>query len=380
MSDQQPELELDLEDIQSFGRDFHALKAEIARAVKGFDDLIEKVLIAFFAGGHVLLEGEPGLGKTLLVKSLARAFGLNFRRIQFTPDLMPADILGTEVLIEDSTTGARDLSFRPGPIFTHVLLADEINRATPKTQSALLEAMAEFQVTVFGRRYPLETPFFVIATQNPIEMEGTYPLPEAQLDRFFFKLLTPFPASATLSEILDLTTKNVAYESLPEPILCAEELRAELAEQGKIRDEIAVLEREGSDAPALEERKARHNELEATIVRTRCQRIERMRQTVRGALPTPQATEMVLNLIDALRQQKLEQHLIEYSPGPRAAQTLLLAGKVVSLLKQEGQGYVLPADIEPNVLSSLRHRLILNFEAEAQQQTAETIVRSITEK
>ncbi|MDP7253742.1 MAG: AAA family ATPase, partial [Planctomycetota bacterium] len=165
MSDEQPEL--DFEDIRTFSRDFRAVKAEIATAVKGCDDLIERVLIAFFAGGHVLLEGDPGLGKTLLVKCLARTLGLNFRRIQFTPDLMPADILGTEVLVEDKVTGARDLQFRPGPIFTNILLADEINRATPKTQSALLEAMGEFQVTVFGRRYTLEPPFFVIATQNP---------------------------------------------------------------------------------------------------------------------------------------------------------------------------------------------------------------------
>jgi MoxR-like ATPase len=348
---------------------------EIARAVRGFDDLIEKVLIAFFAGGHVLLEGEPGLGKTLLVKCLARALGLDSKRIQFTPDLMPADILGTEVLVENTATGARDLSFRPGPVFTHVLLADEINRATPKTQSALLEAMAEFQVTVFGRRYPLETPFFVMATQNPIEMEGTYPLPEAQLDRFFFKLLTPFPESETLAEILDLTTKNIAYESLPQPVLCADELRQELAEQRRLQEELVVLEREGS--PGLEDRKQRLRELERRIVSVRRRRIERMRQTVRGAVPTPQAVRRVLGLIGTLRKQKLERHLIEYSPGPRAAQTLLLAGKVVCLLKKESPGYTFPADIEPHVLPALRHRLILSFEAEAQQQNAESIVKSL---
>ncbi|MDA0836430.1 MAG: AAA family ATPase [Planctomycetota bacterium] len=375
MSDEQPEL--DFEDIRTFSRDFRAVKAEIATTVKGCDDLIERVLIAFFAGGHVLLEGDPGLGKTLLVKCLARTLGLNFRRIQFTPDLMPADILGTEVLVEEKVTGARDLQFRPGPIFTNVLLADEINRATPKTQSALLEAMGEFQVTVFGRRYTLDPPFFVIATQNPIEMEGTYPLPEAQLDRFFFKLITPFPNSAVLSEILDLTTKNVAYEALPQPILCKDELQDNTSEQERLRDEINVLTKNDSPGDQIDERQTRLEALEIEAIETRRLRIERMRQTVRGAVPTPDAVRMVLRLIEGLRRRKLDRKFVDYSPGPRAAQALLLAGKANSLLKEDSPGYTFPEDIQPNVFAALCHRLILNFEAEAQQKSAEAIVNEI---
>ena len=374
MSDE--ELELDLEDIHSFKRDFDALKTEIARSVKGFDELIEYVLVAIFAGGHVLLEGEPGLGKTLLVKSLARAFGLEFKRIQFTPDLMPADILGTDVLVEDQAASSRELQFRPGPIFTNILLADEINRATPKTQSALLEAMGEGQVTIFGRRYELEQPFFVIATQNPIEMEGTYPLPEAQLDRFFFKLVTPFPQSQVLGEILDLTTKNLEYEALPQPVLSADELANNLEEQGRLKDEISILERNGSPSTKLAERKSRLAEVTSEAASVRRGRINRMREVARGAVPTPNSIELILKLIEDLRQKKDAQHLIDYSPGPRAAQSLLLAGKVRSLLKVDSPGFTLPSDVVPNILPALRHRLLLNFEAEAQQQTAESILQS----
>lgn len=374
MSDE--ELELDLEDIHSFKRDFDALKTEIARSVKGFDELIEYVLVAIFAGGHVLLEGEPGLGKTLLVKSLARAFGLEFKRIQFTPDLMPADILGTDVLVEDQAASSRELQFRPGPIFTNILLADEINRATPKTQSALLEAMGEGQVTIFGRRYELEQPFFVIATQNPIEMEGTYPLPEAQLDRFFFKLVTPFPQSQVLGEILDLTTKNLEYEALPQPVLSADELANNLEEQSRLKDEISILERNGSPSTELAERKSRLAEVTSEAASVRRGRINRMREVARGAVPTPNSTELILKLIEDLRQKKDAQHLIDYSPGPRAAQSLLLAGKVRSLLKVDSPGFTLPSDVIPNILPALRHRLLLNFEAEAQQQTAESILQS----
>ena len=374
MSDE--ELELELEDIHSFKRDFDALRTEIARSVKGFDELIEYVLVAIFAGGHVLLEGEPGLGKTLLVKSLARAFGLEFKRIQFTPDLMPADILGTDVLVEDQAASSRELQFRPGPIFTNILLADEINRATPKTQSALLEAMGEGQVTIFGRRYELEQPFFVIATQNPIEMEGTYPLPEAQLDRFFFKLVTPFPQSRVLGEILDLTTKNLEYEALPQPVLSADELANNLEEQSRLKDEISILEQNGSPSTELAERKSRLAEVTSEAAAVRRGRINRMREVARGAVPTPNSIELILKLIEDLRQKKDAQHLIDYSPGPRAAQSLLLAGKVRSLLKVDSPGFTLPSDVVPNILPALRHRLLLNFEAEAQQQTAESILQS----
>ena len=198
---------------EQFQQIFKRLEAEVQKVIVGHDDLIRKVLIAFFAGGHVLLEGVPGLGKTLLVKSLSHALGMSFKRIQFTPDLMPSDIVGTEVLTENN--GRREFQFKHGPIFAHVVLADEINRATPKTQSAVLEAMEEKQVTVFGESHILESPFIVLATQNPIELEGTYPLPEAQLDRFFFKLLVMAPAPAELKEILKRTTGHRTAEMRP---------------------------------------------------------------------------------------------------------------------------------------------------------------------
>ncbi|MBM4296677.1 MAG: AAA family ATPase, partial [Deltaproteobacteria bacterium] len=187
-----------------FQETFKRLESEVQKVIVGHDDVIRKVLVAFFAGGHILLEGVPGLGKTLLVKSLSHALGMSFKRIQFTPDLMPSDIVGTEVLTDNN--GRREFQFKQGPIFAHVVLADEINRATPKTQSAVLEAMEEKQVTVFGESHILESPFMVLATQNPIELEGTYPLPEAQLDRFFFKLLVAPPTPDQLREILKRTT------------------------------------------------------------------------------------------------------------------------------------------------------------------------------
>ena len=189
---------------EKYREQFSLLETEVKKVIVDHADVIRKVLIAFFSGGHVLLEGVPGLGKTLLIKSLSRALGLSFKRVQFTPDLMPSDITGTQVLTESD--GRREFQFKQGPIFAQVVLADEINRATPKTQSAVLEAMEERQVTVFGETYPLEPPFMVLATQNPIELEGTYPLPEAQLDRFFFKLLVSSPAPEELMEILHRTT------------------------------------------------------------------------------------------------------------------------------------------------------------------------------
>src|SRR5688572_12050808 len=189
---------------QQFQQAFRRLEAEVQKVIVGHDDLIRKILIAFFAGGHVLLEGVPGLGKTLMVKSLSQALGLSFKRIQFTPDLMPSDIVGTQVLADGS--GARHFEFKQGPVFANIVLADEINRATPKTQSALLEAMEEHQVSVFGETHNLDSPFFVLATQNPIEIEGTYSLPEAQLDRFLFKLIIHPPTAVELTEILARTT------------------------------------------------------------------------------------------------------------------------------------------------------------------------------
>ncbi|MFN3285225.1 MAG: AAA family ATPase, partial [bacterium] len=202
---------MDIEEFQSL---YHRIRQELGRVVVGHGEVVEGVLLAVFCGGHVLLEGVPGVGKTLLVKALARVLELKFSRIQFTPDLMPADVVGTNVLVQDPE-GRRSLAFQRGPIFSQIVLADEINRATPKTQSALLEAMQEYAVTVAGVSYPLERPFFVLATQNPIEMEGTYPLPEAQLDRFLFKLRVPFPDTESVVEILERTTGSRVPEAQP---------------------------------------------------------------------------------------------------------------------------------------------------------------------
>ena len=201
---------------------FASLQREVGKVIVGHTDIVEGVLISLFSGGHVLLEGVPGLGKTLLVRTLSSALSLEFRRIQFTPDLMPADIIGTNIVMEDRATGKREFTFQHGPIFGQILLADEINRATPKTQSAMLEAMQEHSVTSGGTVYRLAEPFMVLATQNPIEQEGTYPLPEAQLDRFFFKLLVDYSDREQLGEILDRTTAGSDPQA--EPVVGAEEI------------------------------------------------------------------------------------------------------------------------------------------------------------
>src|SRR5262245_61631924 len=207
--------------LDQFRADFQTLRREIGKVIVGHDEIIDGTLTALIAGGHVLLEGVPGLGKTLLVRTLADALHLKFQRIQFTPDLMPADLIGTNVVLE-TPEGHRKFEFQQGPVFANLILADEINRATPKTQSALLEAMQEHSVTVAGKTYRLVKPFFVMATQNPLEMEGTYPLPEAQLDRFFFKLLVKFPSGEEIATILDRTT--YATEARAQPVLAGERI------------------------------------------------------------------------------------------------------------------------------------------------------------
>jgi MoxR-like ATPase len=309
---------------------FRRLEAEVRKIIVGHDDVIRKVLIAFFAGGHVLLEGVPGLGKTLLVKSLSQALGMSFKRIQFTPDLMPSDIVGTEVLTENN--GRREFQFKKGPIFAHVVLADEINRATPKTQSAVLEAMEEKQVTVFGESHILESPFMVLATQNPIELEGTYPLPEAQLDRFFFKLLVVSPSPTELREILQRTTG------------------AETSENSK------VLPDDGGKM------------------------IEAMKQLLRQVLIAPPIEDYVVRLVHATQPQSnhggasstpVKQYL-RFGSSPRGAQSIILGAKGNALA--EGRVHVSYEDVEKVIYPALRHRIILNFQAEAENVNADQIL------
>jgi MoxR-like ATPase len=318
---------------QQFQQAFRCLEAEVQKVIVGHDDPIRKILIAFFAGGHVLLEGVPGLGKTLLVKSLSQALGMSFKRIQFTPDLMPSDIVGTEVLTEDS--GRREFQFKRGPIFAHVVLADEINRATPKTQSAVLEAMEEKQVTVFGESHILETPFIVLATQNPIELEGTYPLPEAQLDRFFFKLRVTAPAPAELKEILKRTT-------------------------GTATGEISrVLPEDGG------------------------QLVGEMQQLLRQVMIAPPIEDYVVRLVHATQadavnggpSRSLIKQYIRYGASPRGAQAVILGAKGNALT--ENRVHVSYEDVERVLYPALRHRLILNFQAEAENITTDQVIGEV---
>ncbi len=315
-----------------FQKTFKHIESEIQKVIVGHHDLIRRILIAFFAGGHVLLEGVPGLGKTLLVKSLSRALGMTFKRIQFTPDLMPSDIIGTEVLTE--TGGRREFQFKRGPIFAHVVLADEINRATPKTQSAVLEAMEEKQVTVFGESHVLESPFIVLATQNPIELEGTYPLPEAQLDRFFFKLLVAPPAPAELKEILKRTTGTSSGEI------------------GR------VLPQESSGLVA------------------------QMQQLLRQVMIAPPIEDYVVRLVHATQPESengraksgIKQY-IRFGASPRGAQAVILGAKGYALT--ENRVHVSYEDVEKVLHSALRHRLILNFQAEAENITTDQVLAEI---
>lgn len=304
------------------------VRKEIAKVYVGHDDLVDELLAALLCGGHVLLEGVPGLGKTLLVRTVGQVLELSFSRIQFTPDLMPADILGTNVLVQ-SGTGERVFQFQRGPIFTHLLLADEINRATPKTQSALLEAMQELRITTGGQTYELPAPFFVLATQNPIEMEGTYPLPEAQVDRFMFKLAVKSPGLDDLRTIIDRTTGEITPQAHPA--------------LGHVQ--LIELQRLVREVPI------------ASHVR------DAAIQLVLATHPNaPEAT-------DAVRRY------VRYGASPRGAQSIVLAAKAWALMS--GRFNVSTADVHRMALPALRHRVMLNFDAEAENMEVDSILTEI---
>ncbi|CAG1009253.1 hypothetical protein PHYC_03678 [Phycisphaerales bacterium] len=318
--------------VEQLRRDFGAVKEQIGRAVVGQDEIVEGVLTALFVGGHVLLEGVPGIGKTLLVRTLARAVRLTFSRIQFTPDLMPADVTGTTVVHEVETeSGRRErrFVFQRGPIFGQILLADEINRATPKTQSALLEAMQERNVTVGGVTHPLPEPFLVLATQNPIEQEGTYPLPEAQLDRFFFKLLVRAPSREQLHEIIGRTTG--ASESDVQPVLDS----GRVIEHGRLLRRVPVAHHAQDYAVRL----------------------------VLGTHPGEAfATPMVSKYV-------------RLGASPRAAQAIILAAKCRAIL--DGRFAVSTDDLRAAAMPALRHRIIMNFESHAEGMTPDAVIENL---
>lgn len=315
--------------VAEFKSSFEAIETELSRVLVGVKDGIRGTLAGIFAGGHVLLEGVPGLGKTLLVKSIATTLGLSFKRIQFTPDLMPSDITGTQVLTEDET-GKRNFQFKQGPLFAEIVLADEINRATPKTQAALLEAMEEKQVTVLGETYKLSNPFFVLATQNPVELEGTYPLPEAQLDRFLLKLLIKPPTSEELKEIVSRTT--------------------------------------GASVPGVKP------------IFSDVSKILEMRSLVREVVVADPMKEIVARVMAALTPQhekstRRVKEYVRFGPGPRGAQAIVLVAKVYALL--DGRINLAFEDIKQVLVPTLRHRLILNFQAEADGVTSDELIEEI---
>ena len=326
-----PSVESMQAEAEEFRRRYEAVTEMIGRVIVGHEEIVHGVLTAILCGGHCLLEGVPGLGKTMLVRTLSQVLDLDFSRIQFTPDLMPADILGTNLIVEDES-GRRKFEFQKGPVFTQILLADEINRATPKTQSAMLETMQEGTVTAAGQRFELEQPFFVLATQNPIEQEGTYPLPEAQLDRFLFKLVVGYSNREDLNTIVDRTTRGVRPELAK--VMDGEEIRRW---QSRIREVIL--------APHIQD------------------------YLVRLTLAThPDGPHAV----DATNRY------VRWGASPRGAQTLALASKVRGLL--DGRFNVSFEDIRRVFLPTMRHRVLLNFEAQAEGVTEDQVLVDILEQ
>jgi MoxR-like ATPase len=311
-----------------FKRDYHAIESEIGKVIVGQRDVVREVMVAMFADGHALLEGVPGLAKTLLIRTLAQSVNLDFSRIQFTPDLMPSDITGTNI-IEELPDGGKQYRFIPGPVFANIILADEINRATPKTQAAMLESMQERQVTVYGEMRELPKPFLVLATQNPLEQEGTYPLPEAQLDRFMLKIIVKFPAEEDLMEIIDRTTTARFYT--PQPQATGERL---LEMKGIVRQVPA--------APHV------------------------VRYAVRLALASHPDEKYAPDSV---------KRYVRYGASPRAVQALILGGKVLALL--DGRFNVAFEDIKTLALPVLRHRTILGFEAEAEGFPVDQVIKDI---
>ncbi|MGB2713568.1 MAG: MoxR family ATPase [Vicinamibacterales bacterium] len=317
--------------IDQFRQRFLRITQEVGRRIVGHEDIVDGTVTSLLAGGHVLLEGIPGVGKTSLVHTLADVLHLKFSRIQFTPDLMPADIVGTNI-VQEHSHGGTFFEFQPGPIFANLVLADEINRATPKTQSALLEAMQDVSVSVGKTTYKLELPFLVLATQNPLEMEGTYPLPEAQLDRFFFKLKVRYPSEEAMHDILERTTKDT------DPVV------------SRVVDGPEILE-------------MRHVARSVPIARP--VQAYAIRLTLGSHPESDYATPLV-------------KRYVRYGASPRAAQAIVLAGKIHAL--NRGQAFVSVDDIRAMALPSLRHRILLNFEGEADEVDTDTIVSELLDQ
>ena len=321
--------ELDLAELDELRATHQEIRRQIARQIIGQDEVVDQLLIAVFARGHCILEGVPGLAKTLMVNSLAQSLSLGFNRIQFTPDLMPSDITGTEVLYEDRTSGARELRFVRGPIFANLILADEINRTPPKTQAALLEAMQERQVTVGGHRHVLPEPFFVLATQNPIEQEGTYPLPEAQLDRFLFKIFITYPTPDEERRIYRLTT--------------------------------------GADLPAI-----------TPLISG--ERIAALQRLVRRVPVSDQCIDYAMDLVRSTRGPshggpKFVGDWVAWGAGPRAGQALILASKARAALS--GRASVSIDDVQAVALPVLRHRIVINYNAQAAGESSDSIIKQL---